>query len=106
MKRFIVSAAVAALALAFAGSALASYTPKIVVSQAGTKTTIHVTIAKEDDATLKLTIYAPTAAAATLGQTPGTQIGTVSAQLTQSDAAGTQQGQCSTGDVSWSVASG
>src|SRR5207248_2549160 len=81
LKRFIVSAAVAALALAFAGSALASYTPKIVVSQAGTKTTIHVTIAKDDDATLKLTIYAPSATPATLTQAPGTPIGTVSAQV-------------------------
>jgi hypothetical protein len=81
LKRLIVSAVVAAFALAFAGSALASYTPKLVVSQAGTKTTIHVTIAKEDDATLKLTIYAPTTAPATLGQAPGSTIGTVSAQV-------------------------
>jgi len=81
LKRFIVSAALAGLALAFAGSALASYTPKLVVSQAGTKTTIHVTIAKEDDATLKLTIYAPASAPATLTQAPGTPIGTVTAQV-------------------------
>ena len=32
--------------------------------------------------------------------------GTVSAQVTRQDAAGAQQAQCSTGDVSWSVASG
>jgi hypothetical protein len=81
LKRFIVSATAAAFALAFAGSALASFTPKLVVSQSGTKTTIHVTIAKADDATLKLTIYAPSAAPSTLGQAPGTQIGTVSAQV-------------------------
>ena len=59
-------AVAAAFALGFAGSAFASYTPHLVVSQAGTKTTIHVTIAKEDDATLKLTIYAPAATPATL----------------------------------------
>jgi hypothetical protein len=81
LKRLIFSAVAAAFALAFAGSALASYVPKLVVSQTGTKTTIHVTIAKEDDATLKLTIYAPAAAPAKLGQAPGSQIGTVTAQV-------------------------
>ena len=81
MKRFIVPAIAAAFALGFAGSALASYIPHLVVSQAGTKTTIHVTIAKEDDATLKLTIYAPAATPATLTQAPDTPIGTVTAQV-------------------------
>jgi hypothetical protein len=81
LKRLIVTAAVAALGLAFTGSALAAYVPHLVVSQAGTKTTIHVTIAKEDDATARLVIYAPAAAPATLGQAPGTPIGTVSAQV-------------------------
>jgi hypothetical protein len=59
--------------------ALGPYTPKLVVSQAGQNTTIHLSIPKADDATLKLTIYAPAAAPATLGQAPGTQIGTVTA---------------------------
>ena len=81
MKKLIVSAATAALALAFTGSALAAYVPHLVVGQAGTKTTIHVTIAKEDDATAKLTIYAPAAAPATLNQAPGTPIGSVTAQV-------------------------
>jgi len=81
LKKLTVSAAVAALALAFSGSALAAYVPKLVVSQAGTKTTIHVTIAKEDDATSRLVIYSPAAAPATLTQTPGTPIGSVTAQV-------------------------
>ena len=79
MNRLIVPAVVAATALGLTGSALASYTPKLAVSQSGAKTTIHVTIPKADDATLKLTIFAPSAAPATLGQAPGTQIGTVTA---------------------------
>jgi hypothetical protein len=74
-------ASVAALALVLTGSALAAYVPHLVVSQAGTKTTIHVTIAKEDDATLKLVIYAPAAAPATLNQAVSTPIGTVTAQV-------------------------
>ena len=81
MKRLIVTAAAAASALAFAGSALASYVPHLVVSQSGSKTTIHVTIAKEDDATLKVTIYAPASAPATLSQAAGTPIGSVTAQV-------------------------
>jgi hypothetical protein len=81
LKKLIVSAAATVLALAFAGSALAAYVPHLVVSQAGTKTTIHVTIAKEDDATSRIVIYAPAAAPATLTQAVGTPIGTVTAQV-------------------------
>lgn len=81
MKRFLAPTLAVASMLAFAGSALASYTPKLVVSQVGSKTTIHLTIPKPDDATARLVIYAPSSAAATLGQAPGTQIGTVTAQV-------------------------
>jgi hypothetical protein len=81
LKRLIVTAAAAALALGFAGSALAAYVPHLVVSQAGTKTTIHVTIAKDDDATSRLVIYAPATSPSTLGQAPGTPIGNVTAQV-------------------------
>jgi hypothetical protein len=80
LKRLILPTVVAC-ALGLTGSALASYTPRLVVSQAGAQTTIHLSIPKADDATLKLTIYAPAAAPATLGQAPGTQIGTVTAQV-------------------------
>jgi hypothetical protein len=78
LKRLVLPTVVACT-LGLTGSALASYTPKLVVSQAGPQTTIHLSIPKADDATLKLTIYAP--APATLGQAPGTQIGTVTAQV-------------------------
>jgi len=81
VRRILVSTVVPAAALVFAGSALATYTPRLVVTQAATATSIHLTIPKADDATLKLTIYTPPGAAATLNQAPGTQIGTVTAQV-------------------------
>ncbi len=81
MKRVAALAATSALALAFAASALAAYTPKLVIIQAADKTTIHISIAKGNDATAKLSIYAPASTPATLGQAPGTQIGTVTASV-------------------------
>ena len=81
MKRLAALAVMTAFALAFAATALASYTPKLVVSQAADKTTIHVTIPKADDSTAALVIYAPAGLAATLNQAPGTPIGTVTASV-------------------------
>ncbi len=80
MRRILLACSVPA-ALVFTGSALAAFTPRLVVSQAGAKTTIHLTIPKADDATAALVIYAPASVAATLGQAVGTQIGTVDAQV-------------------------
>jgi hypothetical protein len=68
-------------ALVLTGSAMASYTPHLVVVQSGTQTKIHLTIPKADDATAALVIYSPATATATLGQAIGTQIGTVEAQV-------------------------
>jgi hypothetical protein len=80
LRRALV-ASVAAAALVFTGSALASYVPHLAVSQVVAKTTIHITIAKADDATARLVIYSPATATATLNQAVGTQIGTVTAQV-------------------------
>jgi hypothetical protein len=80
LRRLLVSSVVLA-ALVLTGSALATYTPHLVVTQTGTATKVHLTIAKEDDATAALVIYSPASAAATLGQAVGTQIGTVTAQV-------------------------
>jgi hypothetical protein len=69
--------------LAFAGSAFAAYTtPTLKVTQVGPKTTISVTQAQTDDATAAANIYAPAGTTATLGQAPGTTLGTVTAQVT------------------------
>jgi hypothetical protein len=68
-----------ALCLATAASALAAYVPTFAGSQNGAKTTLHVTSAKADDSTAKITIYSPSAA--TLTQAPGATIGTVTASI-------------------------
>jgi hypothetical protein len=73
--------------LAFAGSALAAYTPHITVnhtplgiSAAGT-TDLTIAFDQNDDATAKVTIYVPQGYTATGGASPGTQIGTVDASI-------------------------
>lgn len=68
-----------ALFLVTAASALAAYVPTFAGSQNGAKTTIHVTSAKTDDSTAKITILSPSAS--TLGQAAGTTIGTVTASI-------------------------
>ena len=59
MRRFIPLAGAAALGLAFAGSALASFVPHFAVSQVGTATRFQITIAKADDAPAHIVLYAP-----------------------------------------------
>jgi len=76
--------AAAAAALALAGNALA--TPQLLVSGAPTTaasatTTIEVKEAKEDAAPARVAIYIPTGYTANTTQAPGTQIGTVHADL-------------------------
>ena len=69
--------------LAFASSAFAAYTtPTLKVTQVGSKTTISVTQAQSDDATAAASIYAPAGTTPTLGQAPGSTLGTVTAQVT------------------------
>lgn len=73
-------------ALAFAGGALAAYTPKLVVShdplapQGGGKTDISVSFDQNDDATARVLIYAAPGYTGSLG-TPGQAVGTAEAQV-------------------------
>ena len=64
-------------ALAFAAPALASYAPKLAVRQGGDATILDVSGAPTDDATAKLTFFAPAGAGAAPAATPGSTIGTV-----------------------------
>jgi hypothetical protein len=73
-------------ALTAASGALAAYAPKLVVSvspptASGNTSTITFRQTRDDDATFRATIYVPTGWQGTLGQAPGTQIGTVTAQI-------------------------
>ena len=72
----------AAAALATAGTALAQYTPQLLVNQAGAAgaTTIRVTVPLQEEATARAVIYVPTGYQATLDQAAGTTIGGVEAQ--------------------------
>jgi hypothetical protein len=90
MKRFTrltVFASVAALALAVVATAAASYTPSMGVFQATYKPagagTVLISLAQEkaDDPTARIVIYAPQGYKATLTQAPGTQIGSVIADV-------------------------
>ena len=81
-------------ALAFAGQALASYTPRLQILQStyretATPTiTITVSQADADDPTAKITIYSSLGYTANLGQAPGTNIGQVRAVVLAADLAG------------------
>jgi hypothetical protein len=85
--RFVVFACAAALALAVAALAAASYTPSMGVFQAtykpGAAGAVTVVVAQEqaDDPTAKITIYVAPGYTTTLGQAPGTTIGSVVAHV-------------------------
>lgn len=73
--------------LAFAGSALAAFTPSLAIGtqpptlgSAGT-TSIRLTVPRDDDALFRAQIFAPNGYQATLSQAPGTTLGTVTAQV-------------------------
>jgi hypothetical protein len=76
-SRAALAAAAAVGASAFAGSALAANTGTISVSQAGSATTIRVSIPKETDPIARVTIFVPSGYGVTLGQAPGTAIGAI-----------------------------
>lgn len=85
--RLAVLTATSALALAAAGSAFAVYTPTLAISPgnltaggAGANT-IKFTSSAADDATAKLTIYAPLGYTVNLSQAVGAKIGKVNAQI-------------------------
>ena len=85
MKRSIrlaVLALGAAAALVAAAVAFAAYTsPTLRVSYAGTTTNITASASQNDDATAVATIYIPSGTTITTSQAPGTQSGTVKAQV-------------------------
>jgi hypothetical protein len=93
MKTVLVATAAA---LAFAGSALAAYTPHLSVSHTpltlsgGGTTDITVSFDQADDATAKATIYVPQGYTGTLGAAAGTQIGTIDASILVSQISPTQ----------------
>jgi len=86
MKTLLVATA-AALALAFAGSALAAYTPHLAITHTpltvagGGTTDLSISFDQADDATAKVTIYVPQGYTGTLGVSPGTQLGTIDASI-------------------------
>jgi hypothetical protein len=99
MKRGLRAALVAgasAIALAFAGSALAAYTPHITVSHTpltiagGGTTDVTIALDQTDDATAKATIYVPQGYTGTLGAAAGTQVGTIDASILASQISPTQ----------------
>jgi hypothetical protein len=84
--RTAVLACAALVSLAFAGTAMAAFTPKLVVTHksytfgSNAQTTISLTADKDQNSIAKITIYAPGGYTATLNQAVGTQIGTVHAR--------------------------
>ncbi|MGZ4353168.1 MAG: hypothetical protein ACXVZ4_06460 [Gaiellaceae bacterium] len=85
--RAVLLAAVGALALAFAGSALASFSPKLWAS-AGTGVTIKVQVGAADDPTAKVTIYAPVGYQLKDPPPAGTVLGAITAQASAVDLGG------------------
>jgi hypothetical protein len=84
--RLVALVGASTLALAFAGSALAAYTPKFTISHtpsnvSSATTTIAIEQTRDDDATAKVTFYAPQGYSGTLGQAAGTKLGTVAAHV-------------------------
>jgi hypothetical protein len=82
----LIAAGGAAVALVWSGSALAAYTPQFIVnhspnSVASATTKITINVPREDDATFKVTFYAPPGYQGVLGQAAGTQVGTVAASV-------------------------
>jgi hypothetical protein len=95
MKTLLVATA-AALGLAFAGSALAAYTPHLAITHTplalagGGTTDLTISFDQTDDATAKATIYVPQGYTGTLGVAAGTQIGTIDASIIASAISPTQ----------------
>jgi hypothetical protein len=82
------------VALAFAGSALASFSPKLVVSSltpqaagGGGPVRIGVSVGNTDDPTAKVSIYVPTGYQVATA-TPGTKLGDVTATASAADLGG------------------
>lgn len=85
--RVTVLAAAALVALAFAGSALASFSPKLVVKHTAAGVNVSVNVANADDPTAKASIYVP--AGYTLNPpTLGAKLGDVTATASAADLGG------------------
>lgn len=84
-RRISIAVAVAAAAIvvpAIVAAKTAAYTsPTLKVSYAGTATSITASASQGDDATAVASIFVPSGTTVTAGQAPGTQIGTVKAQV-------------------------
>jgi hypothetical protein len=91
LLRLAVPAGAALAALAFAGSAMAAYTPKMAIKNpsdatgAATPLTIHVEQPRTDDATFRLTLYVPQGYTGNLVPAEGSTVGNVTA-LAQANA--------------------
>ncbi|HEY6054460.1 MAG TPA: hypothetical protein VIU86_11045 [Gaiellaceae bacterium] len=85
--RAVLLAAAGALALASAGSALASFSPKLWAS-AGTGVTIKVQVGAADDPTAKVSIYAPVGYQLKDPPPAGTVLGAITAQASAVDLGG------------------
>ncbi|HVD05444.1 MAG TPA: hypothetical protein VNB89_05490, partial [Gemmatimonadaceae bacterium] len=83
--RLVALVGASTFALAFAGSALAAYTPKFTISHVPVNgsptTTITIEQTQAEDATAKVTFYAPQGYSGVLTQAAGTKLGTVAAHV-------------------------
>jgi len=85
MKRTALLLGAIAAALAFSGSALAAFNPKLTIThspltpQGGGKTDVTVSFDQNDDATARVLIYAAPGYTGSLGA-PGQAVGTAEAQ--------------------------
>jgi hypothetical protein len=82
----VLAAGAAAAALVWSGSALAAYAPQFIInhnphSVASATTVISINVDRGDDATAKVTFFAPPGYQGVLGQAAGTQVGTVAASV-------------------------
>ena len=86
--RLALTAVAALSALAFAGSAFASFAPKLIVASSGTGGTVRlgVVVNNADDATAKVSIYVP--AGYQIATPPAGKIGSVTATASAADLAG------------------
>ena len=84
--RMLMVGAASLVTLVFAGAAFAAFTPTLAIGHtpptAGSSaTSFRLTVPRDDDALFKASFYVPAGYTATLGQAPGTQLGTVAAQV-------------------------
>jgi hypothetical protein len=85
--RLSLFACAAVASLAFASTALASFSPKLVVSSEGTAARVGVVVSNADDPSAKASFYIP-AAYQVGAPTPGTKLGDVTATAAAADLGG------------------